>query len=512
MARTRQLSPTVRHARAAEYLRPGGPWDVPALDAGLAGSSLRVVDGVRRLDPPALDAAIDSAATWLAGNGIGPASVVAWQFANGLEPYLLYRACWRLGAVAVPVHHAAGEADVESSLAQVEPDLVVAGPTFPAASRPAAVTLDPGNGTWPPPGSLPDRPAVNPASPAVVLFTSGSSGTPKAVIHTHRGLLTKARTMAAVHALTGDDVVLMPAPLAHISGLLNAVLLPAAAGMGVVLMSRWDPAAAVAVIDAERVSFMVGPPTFFVGLMGAEGFDPSRVASLRLISSGGSGVTPAFVESASETLGCRVKRSYGSTEAPTVTTSGPGDRRDRERDTDGRPTPGVELRITDPVTLAEVAAGAAGEVWVRGPEVFEGYLDPAATAEAFGADGWFRTGDLGRVDRDGWLTITGRMKDVIIRGGENISAAEVEAALEAHPLVSQAVAVGYPDDRLGQRVCAVVVAGGPFDLSVCQAWMAERGITRFKWPERVVQVTTFPLLSSGKVDRATVAHQVAAPP
>jgi cyclohexanecarboxylate-CoA ligase len=352
---------------------------------------------------------------------------------------------------------------------------------------------------------------VNPASPAVVLFTSGSSGTPKAVIHTHRGLLTKARTMASVHALTGDDVVLMPAPLAHISGLLNAVLLPAAAGMGVVLMSRWDPAAAVAVIEAERVSFMVGPPTFFVGLMGADGFEPSRVASLRLISSGGSGVTPAFVESASETLGCRVKRSYGSTEAPTVTTSGPGDRRDRERDTDGRPTPEVELRITDPATLAEVAADTDGEVWVRGPEVFEGYLDPAATVEAFAADGWFRTGDLGRVDLDGWLTITGRMKDVIIRGGENISAAEVEAALEAHPLVSQAVAVGYPDDRLGQRVCAVVVAGGPFDLAGCQAWMAERGITRYKWPERVVQVTAFPLLSSGKVDRAAVARQVAPP-
>jgi cyclohexanecarboxylate-CoA ligase len=507
VARTRALSSTFRHFRAGEYLRPGGPWDVPDLDAGLRGTGLRLVHGERRLDPAALEAAVGDTAGWLAAAGVGPRSVVAWQFANGLEPYLLYRACWRLGAVAVPLHHAAGVADVERSLAQVEPDLIIAGPSFPAGGRPGAVTVEPGE--WPAPSSdAVAPPEIDPGDPAVVLFTSGSSGTPKAVVHTHRGLLAKARIMTSVHGLGPEDVVLMPAPLAHISGLLNAVLVAGAAGMGVVLMARWDPVAAVGLIRAEQVSFMVGPPTFFVGLMGAEGCDAGAVASLRLISSGGSGVTPAFVEAARETLGCRVKRTYGSTEAPTMTTSWLEDGPDRERDTDGRPTPHVELRITEPSAGSEVGAGTEGEVWVRGPEVCEGYLDPAATEEAFTPDGWFRTGDLGRVDPDGWLTITGRIKDVIIRGGENISAAEVEAALEAHPLVTQAVAVGYPDERLGQRVCAVVVADGTFDLGMCQAWMAERGVTRFKWPERVEQVATLPVLGSGKVDRAAVARRL----
>jgi cyclohexanecarboxylate-CoA ligase len=235
--------------------------------------------------------------------------------------------------------------------------------------------------------------------------------------------------------------------------------------------------------------------------MGAPGFDSEQVASLRLVSSGGAGVTPAFVESATVALGCRVKRTYGSTEAPTVTTSGQDDPVEKGRLTDGRAAGAVEIRVVE-----------TGEIWVRGPEVCEGYLDPEATRLAFTEDGWFRTGDLGVLDADGWLTITGRMKDMIIRGGENISAAEVEAALEAHADVRQAVAVGYPDERLGQRVCAFVVAVAPFGLEACREWMASRGVTRFKWPERVVQVESLPLLAAGKVDRAALERPAATGP
>ncbi len=165
----------------------------------------------------------------------------------------------------------------------------------------------------------------------------------------------------------------------------------------------------------------------------------------------------------------------------------------------------ASVSIRDPATLVPVAVGAVGEVWVRGPELCDGYLDPVATRTAFTDDGWFRSGDLGRLDADGWLTITGRIKDVIIRGGENISAAEIEAVLELHPDIRQAAVVGYPDDRFGQRVCAFVVAAGVFDLVACQAWMKSRGVTRFKWPERVVQVDALPLLAAGKIDRAALS-------
>jgi cyclohexanecarboxylate-CoA ligase len=268
-------------------------------------------------------------------------------------------------------------------------------------------------------------------------------------------------------------------------------------------MARWEPEAALAAIDAEAITFMIGPPTFFISLMESPGFGAARVASLRLVSSGGAGVTPTFVSDASERLHATVKRTYGSTEAPTVTTSTPGDPPDRARDTDGRAVGSARLRVSDPVTGQPRPDGEAGELWLRGPELFVGYIDASQTEAAI-TRGWFRTGDLATVDADGWLTVVGRIKDTIIRGGENIAAAEVEAILEQHPDVVQAVAVGYSDARYGERVCAFVVTRRPFDLGVCRAWFEHEGVARFKTPERVVTLDELPLLSAGKADRAAL--------
>jgi acyl-CoA synthetase (AMP-forming)/AMP-acid ligase II len=286
--------------------------------------------------------------------------------------------------------------------------------------------------------------------------------------------------------------VVMPAPLAHVSGLLNGVTLPGVVPFTSVLMARWDPAAALDLIERERVSFMIGPPTFFVSLMNGPGFTADRVASLQLVSSGGAGVTEAFVDEASERLGCVVKRTYGSTEAPTVATSSPGDDADSARRHDGRAIGAVELRVD-----------GFGELLVRGPEVCCGYVDAAQTDAAFTADGWFRTGDLATLDGD-WLTIVGRLKDVIIRGGENIATTEVENVLESHPDVRHAVVVGYPDALMGERVCAYVVTSAPFDLDACRAWFAQRDVARYKTPEQVVTIDAFPVLSTGKPDRAAL--------
>jgi cyclohexanecarboxylate-CoA ligase len=208
-----------------------------------------------------------------------------------------------------------------------------------------------------------------------------------------------------------------------------------------------------------------------------------------------------------------VKRTYGSTEAPTVattpTTGAMSDHeRQRARETDGRSTGDVEIRITDPVTLRAQPTGERGEVWLRGPELFAGYADASQTRAATHR-GWFRTGDLGVLDDEGWLTIVGRLKDIIIRGGENIAAGEVEAHLEAHPRVHHAVAVGFPDDRLGERVCAFVVADGAFDLAEGQRWFAGRGVAKFKWPERVVQIDDLPVIVAGKPDRARLRERAA---
>jgi non-ribosomal peptide synthetase component E (peptide arylation enzyme) len=164
----------------------------------------------------------------------------------------------------------------------------------------------------------------------------------------------------------------------------------------------------------------------------------------------------------------------------------------------------VELRVVDPESGADREPGAVGELWIRGPEVCCGYLDAAQTAEAFTADGWFRSGDLAVITADGWLAIVGRTKDVIIRGGENIAAPEVEAILEAHPSVHHAVVVGYPEALMGERAAAYVVADPPFDLDACREWFAARGVARFKTPEQVVCVDALPTLATGKPDRAAL--------
>jgi cyclohexanecarboxylate-CoA ligase len=267
--------------------------------------------------------------------------------------------------VAVAVHHRAGErvlaASTESEPAAVLDGVAAVEAVATEGSHPVAAGSGPG---------------VAGEETALVLLTSGSTGTPGSVPHTHAGLAYKVDQLLEVHGLGPDDVVLMPAPLAHVSGLLHGVLVPGTAGMKAVLMDRWSPEDALALIEREQVTYMVGPPTFFLGLMDAPGFAPERVASLRVLSVGGAGVSVGFVERARDRLGCVVKRSYGSTEAPTVTTSRHDDDPARMASTDGRAFGATQLRVD-----------GHGQLLVRGPEVSPAHVD---------RQGWYATGDLAR--------------------------------------------------------------------------------------------------------------------
>lgn len=454
-------------------------------------SDLIVHDGVR-MSSTELDARSRALAASFNARGIGPGDHVAFQLPVGVDAVVVYRACWMAGVVAVALHPLAGVAPLTQAVEQAGPVLLVADPAMPLAGFAGAVTIGELTGGV--------APVVDVAADddALVMFTSGSTGAPKGVVHTHRSLAYKTHESIDVHGFTADDVVLMPAPLAHVSGLLHGVLVPGALGAKAVLMSRWDPGRALDLIEQERVTWMVGPPTFFLGLMDHPDFTPRRVDSLRLVSCGGAGVSPAFAARARTELGVVVKRAYGSTEAPTITTSRHDDPPERMVSTDGRPFGGSEIRVDD-----------HGELWLRGPELARGYLDADRTAECF-VDGWFRTGDLATID-DGWLTITGRLGDRIIRGGENISATEVEHHLEAHPSVRQAVAVAEPDERLGERVAAFVVAPAGFDLTECRAWFETRGAARYITPERIERVDEMPVLASGKIDRAGLAARLREP-
>jgi len=447
------LSPTFRSPLSDRYRAAGGPWSGPTLDERLT-----------EVAPVELQARVARVAGGLVARGVRAGDAVAWQSPNREEVNVLYRACWRIGAVAAPLHHQVGPADAARMLDAVRPALHV--DDLDALPEGDAITT----------------PWTDNTQLAAVLFTSGTSGVPKGVLHTQATLAYKASLMQHAHACTTEDCVLMPAPAAHISGLLNGVTLPGVVPFPTIFMARWDPGHAIELIERERVTFMVGPPTFFVSMMQAPAFATARVSSMRLISSGGAGVSEAFVVEAGRAFGAQVKRTYGSTEAPTVIT-------------EGRAIGPVELRL-DP----------SGELLVRGPEVCVGYLDPAHTADAFTPDGWFRTGDLATIT-DGVVEIVGRVKDVIIRGGENISAAEVEAVLEAHPNVQHAVAVGESDALMGERVCAFVVAPNGFDLAECRAWFERKGIAKFKTPERVIAVETLPLLPTGKPDRPALRER-----
>jgi cyclohexanecarboxylate-CoA ligase len=437
-----------------------------------------VVDGeVRRSSDECTERALRLAGG-LRSLGVQPGDVVAFDAPPGEPALLAYAACWALGATAAPLHHRLSAVERAALLDRLKP-VAVLGPDLPDAAAADPVRAD--------------DDAV-----AVLLATSGSSGQPKLVRHTFGALAYKAGLMTGVHGLRPTDTVLMPAPMAHISGLLNGLLLPAAAGMTVVFLPRWDAGHALDLIAGHAVSFMIGPPTYFVQLMRAPAFAREDVCSLRLLSCGGAGVTERFCRSASAALGARVKRTYGSTEAPTVTTSYADDPVELGWTTDGRPVGDVELRVDR----------ATGELSVRGRELFAGYTDAGPTAQALSADGWFRTGDRARVDGV-WLTILGRLRDTIIRGGENVDPVEVETVCAAMPGVHQAVVVGYPDDVMGERVGLVVVADAPPGVEAVRRHCAEAGLASFKQPERVLALDEVPVLTVGKPDRAALRRLLA---
>ncbi|MDQ1535419.1 MAG: cyclohexanecarboxylate-CoA ligase, partial [Actinomycetota bacterium] len=287
-------------------------------------------------------------------------------------------------------------------------------------------------------------------------------------------------------------------------------------GLGVpaVLMDVWDPGDALRIVDAERISVMISTPVFVRSMIDHPDFASADTSSIRLLSVGGAGVAPATVREGAASFGgphgCWCKRTYGSTEYPTLTTGRLGDDPELQATTDGAIIGPAELRIVDPTTLTDVADGLPGELWARGPEMFSGYLDAELDVSAFAADGWFRTGDLATYSR-GYLTIVDRLKDIVIRGGENISAAEVEHALLSHPAVADCAVVAVPDPVMGERACAFVIPRGetPPTLAELSRHIAAQGLAPFKRPERLELRDSLPRTPSGKVQKAPLRDEAA---
>ncbi|HWP65404.1 MAG TPA: AMP-binding protein [Candidatus Limnocylindria bacterium] len=507
-------------------------WQVFAATAARHAECVALVDGATRVSFAELATRAEACAGSLAALGTKAGDAVAVHLPNWWETVVALLATARLGAVAVPVPMIARERELRFILQHSGARIafvpgVVRGHDHAAAL--AAVRADapglvhaiavrspggPGLRPWDDlPAAAPPAPFEDAEAVALLMYTSGSTADPKGVLHTHETLLAEARSLGPVHEIQARDVVLMPSPLTHVSGLLHAVLIPAVHGTRAVLLERWDPAVALELIAREGVTYMVGAPTFLRDLARHPALTPEAVASFRLFSCGGADVDPALVREAARHLGCTVKRVYGSTEFPTATTTGPQDPPERRIDSDGRAIGSAEVRVVDGADRP-VAPGVEGEILARGPELFAGYHPAALDADAFADGGWFRTGDLGTLDADGYLRITGRRKDIIIRKGENISAREVEEAIATHPAVAEVAVVGVPDAAAGEIVCAVVRlragAEAP-SLAALAAHLLAGGLSTRKLPERLEIVTDFPRAPSGKIVKRALRERLTAP-
>lgn len=524
VAPLRPTRPPMRAAawRACGAWRDETLWEALAATVARASACTALIEDAQRLDFATLAARAERLAAGLAARGVVAGDVVAFQLPNWWETVVVFFAAARLGATAQPVLPIAGaselrfmlrqsgaralfvpgrwrDADHRALLETVRADL-------PALAHVVVVRDAPSAGTEPweavfaggatPPAAPHDAEAV-----ALLAYTSGTTAEPKGVLHTHATLLAEAHSLVPVHGLGPGDVTLMPSPLTHVSGIVHAMLVPAALGTAAVLMPRWDPGRALALIAAEHVTYMVGAPTFLRDLASHPALAQTDVTRFRLFSCGGADVDAALVADAAARLGCVAKRVYGSTEFPTITTTGPDDPPARRIDSDGRPIGAAEVRVVDD-DGAPVAPGVEGEILAVGPECFLGYLDPAANADAFTADAWFRTGDLGVVDVAGFLRITGRKKDILIRKGENVSAREVEEMLVTHPAVAEVAVVGVPDAAAGELIGAAVrlrPGATPPTLDDLAAHLLARGLSKRKLPERLAIVDAFPRTASGKI-------------
>jgi acyl-CoA synthetase (AMP-forming)/AMP-acid ligase II len=333
---------------------------------------------------------------------------------------------------------------------------------------------------------------------AVLVYTSGTTADPKGVMHSSRTLLAELDSMLAMRAGVVDDVVISPWPPGHVAGVLSMFRF-LASGIPLVLMDQWDAALAAELVERHRITSSSGTPFHLSGMIDAADRDGRDLSSFRNYLVGAAPVPTSLVERC-KALGLAVYHCYGSSEHPTVTSGTADDPLDKQLNTEGRVIAGSEMRFVDD-DGNDVPEGTDGEICTRGAELFIGYLDASLNAAAFLPGGWYRTGDIGRIDADGYLLITDRKKDIIIRGGENISSKEVENVLLAHPAVAEAAAVAAPDDRMGEvvRACVVLRAGATLTLDDVRAHFAAAGIARQKTPERLSVHDALPRNASGKV-------------
>ncbi|EFC5287462.1 medium-chain fatty-acid--CoA ligase [Escherichia coli] len=474
----------------------------------------------------ALDHAASCLANWMLTKGIESGDRIAFQLPGWCEFTVIYLACLKIGAVSVPLLPSWREAELVWVLNKCQAKMFFA-PTLFKQTRPVDLILPLQNQLLqlqqivgvdklaPATSSLSLSQIIAYNTPlttaitvhgdelAAVLFTSGTEGLPKGVMLTHNNILASERAYCARLNLTWQDVFMMPAPLGHATGFLHGVTAPFLIGARSVLLDIFTPDACLALLEQQRCTCMLGATPFVYDLLNLLEKQPADLSALRFFLCGGTTI-PKKVARECQQRGIKLLSVYGSTESSPHAVVNLDDPLSRFMHTDGYAAAGVEIKVVDDARKT-LPPGCEGEEASRGPNVFMGYFDePELTARALDEEGWYYSGDLCRMDEAGYIKITGRKKDIIVRGGENISSREVEDILLQHPKIHDACVIAMPDERLGERSCAYVVLKAPhhsLSLEDVVAFFSRKRVAKYKYPEHIVVIEKLPRTASGKIQK-----------
>lgn len=474
----------------------------------------------------ALDHAASCLANWMLAKGIESGDRIAFQLPGWCEFTVIYLACLKIGAVSVPLLPSWREAELVWVLNKCQAKMFFA-PTLFKQTRPVDLILPlqnqlpqlqqivgvdklaPATSSLSLSQIIADNTSLTTAITthgdelAAVLFTSGTEGLPKGVMLTHNNILASERAYCARLNLTWQDVFMMPAPLGHATGFLHGVTAPFLIGARSVLLDIFTPDACLALLEQQRCTCMLGATPFVYDLLNVLEKQPADLSALRFFLCGGTTI-PKKVARECQQLGIKLLSVYGSTESSPHAVVNLDDPLSRFMHTDGYAAAGVEIKVVDDARKT-LPPGCEGEEASRGPNVFMGYFDePELTARALDEEGWYYNGDLCRMDEAGYIKITGRKKDIIVRGGENISSREVEDILLQHPKIHDACVVAMSDERLGERSCAYVVLKAPhhsLSLEEVVAFFSRKRVAKYKYPEHIVVIEKLPRTTSGKIQK-----------
>lgn len=473
--------------------------------------------------------------------GVGPGDVVTIQVANGWEGPALALATMRVGAVPNPIPIIYREHELSFMVRHAQSKVLIVPGTFRGydyaamGSRLKAeidtlenVFVVGDHEQYPGLRSFTEfdelgrsldektvaqeleqrRPA--PTDTAMLVFTSGTTGTPKATVHSYNtAWCGYQRVIAKALGLTGDDVAFMASTIGHLTGFIHGMLVPLSTGQKVVYQDIWDAEEMLELIETEGITWTLSATTFALDMLDVAERKGLRDVGLRAFACGGAAIPPPLAQAMRDVFDCSLVSLWGCSETGIASIHQIGASVETLAASDGFQTPWYDLRIVDPAGMP-VERGEVGQLQVRGPAIFLGYFrQPEQTAAAFTEDGWFDTGDLGRITSDAGIRIVGRTKDIIVRGGQNISALEVENALFSHPKVHEVAVVPYPDERLGEKVCAVVVPNDEApDLSELVAHLERVGLAKPMWPQRLEIVDAMPRTPSGKIQKFVLTEKV----